>query len=90
MTYQYCKNLTVTYKYLQVHIMIAKQDKLCEQALVIHSSNLLPTCTSMCPYWFSRHLSYLPTYLPTSSSSDKNKSERKRGRKFSFLFPGKK
>lgn len=32
MTYQYCKNHTVTYKYLQVHIMIAKQDKLCEQA----------------------------------------------------------
>lgn len=34
MTYQYCKNHTVTYKYLQEHIMIAKQDKLCEQAHV--------------------------------------------------------
>lgn len=62
MTYQYCN--TVTYKYLQVHIMIAKQDKLCEQAHVY----IVRTCylhVQVCvPIGFPdiSH-TYLPIYL---------------------------
>lgn len=62
MTYQYCN--TVTYKYLQVHIMIAKQDKLCEQALVY----IVRTCylhVQVCVHIGFPDIShtYLPIYL---------------------------
>lgn len=64
MTYQYCKNHTVTYKYLQVHIMIAKQDKSCEQALVY----IVRTCylhVQVCVHIGFPDIShtYLPIYL---------------------------